>query len=403
MDGNIHRIRTASDEGAIMNPQTRTETKKNAFIFLIIALFVLSLACSLTGGKSDTPSSGRAGSQSTSSSKSTATAHGAEGAQTESGEAPAEALSKSFPLRAGTEIDPETVSEDNPAKGSFTLRSTDAPAALVEFYKTALPAQGWTYRYADANTIGGVTQFWKKETVYLSMEFGYDRTGSMVKIKYQSVAADALEKLPTDFRIPDKAELTNASNTSWDFTIDQDFAAVIAFYAKASAGWGPCSGPGGQGEGDDGGGSTFPPGASPMPSPTRDSRPMKSYCWILPSQNQVELAIWPHGDATLLHVYLTSLNPSDSGLPADIPIYPGATIQSSEPGSVTFMAGASFEAVKAFYEEKLTTAGWTVDGQPIEAEGAIIMNWKKGNQTIMISITAIGANDCLVMIAYEGS
>jgi hypothetical protein len=90
-------------------------------------------------------------------------------------------------------------------------------------------------------------------------------------------------------------------------------------------------------------------------------------------------------------------------LPADIPIYPGATIQSSEPGSVTFMAGASFEAVKAFYEEKLTTAGWTVDGQPIEAEGAIIMNWKKGNQTIMISITAIGANDCLVMIAYEGS
>jgi hypothetical protein len=212
-----------------------------------------------------------------------------------------------------------------------------------------------------------------------------------------------LEKLPKDFPIPDKAELTNASNTSWDFTIDQDFAAVIAFYTKASAEWGPCSGPGGQGEGDDGGGSTFPPGASPMPSPTRDSRPAKELCWVLPSKNQVELYIRPHGDATLLHVYVTSLNPSDSGLPADIPIYPGATIQSAEPGSVTFMAGAGLEKVKAFYQEKLTAAGWTLDGQPIEAEGTIMMNWKEGAQTVMIVITAMGANDCLVMIAYEES
>jgi hypothetical protein len=382
-----------------MNTQNRSAIKQNAFLFWFILLLTASLACSLGSKSSAIPPNATdasfTASDDTSSATSIATANRLASL--------VEALSKTFPLPAGTEIDPESVSESNPDRGSFTLRSTAGLTALVDFYTTTLPAKGWTFRYTDANTIGGVTQFWKKETVYLSMEFGYDRTGLMGKIKYQSVAADALEKLPTDFRIPDKAELTNASNTSWDFTIDQDFAAVIAFYAKASAGWGPCSGPGGQGEGDDGGGSTFPPGASPMPSPTRDSRPMKSYCWILPSQNQVELAIWPHGDATLLHVYLTSLNPSDSGLPADIPIYPGATIQSSEPGSVTFMAGASFEAVKAFYEEKLTTAGWTVDGQPIEAEGAIIMNWKKGNQTIMISITAIGANDCLVMIAYEGS
>ncbi len=140
-----------------------------------------------------------------------------------------------------------------------------------------------------------------------------------------------------------------------------------------------------------------------MPSPTRDSRVPKSLCWVLPSQNQVELYIRPHGDATLLNVYVTSLNPSDSGLPADIPIYPGATIQSAEPGSVTFMAGAGFKAVKAFYEEKLTAAGWALDGKPIEAEGSIIMNWKKGSQSVMIMITAMGAEDCLVMIAYEES
>jgi hypothetical protein len=386
-----------------MSTQNRTVIKQNAFLFWFIALFAASLACSQVAGNSATTPSGQSSAQSTSAAKSTATIHGAASAKTESGEALTEALSKSFPLPADTTIDPESVSEDNPARGSFTLRSTAALSALVDFYKTTLPAQGWTSRYTDANALGGVTQFWKKDNLYLSMQFGYDTAGALVQIRYQRVAADALGKLPEDFPVPDKAELTDASDTAWRFTIDQDYAAVIAFYAKASAGWAPCSGPGSEGEGDDGGGTTFPPGVSPMPSPTRDSRPVKSYCWVLPSQHQVELTIWPHGNATLLYVSVTNLNPSDSGLPADIPIYPGATIQSATPGMVTFQAGASLETVKNFYEEKLTAAGWAFDGQPIESGGTIIMNWKKGNQSVMISITTIGANDCLVMIAYEES
>jgi len=385
-----------------MSTPNRTVKNRNVFIIWIIALFVLSLACSLTAGQSDTPPSGRSDAQSTSAAKSTATVHEAASAQTESVEASAEALSKSFPLPAGAEIDPETVAEDDPGGGAFTLRFTAPISELVDFYAHALPTQGWILRYADANTIGGVTQFWKKENVYLSLQFGYDAAGAVVKVKYQTVAADALKKLPADFPIPAKAELTNALDTSWDFFIDQEYAAVTAFYTKASSDWSPCSNYG-QGEGDDGGGSKFPPGATPMPSPTRDSRPAKSYCWVLPSQNQVELYILPHGAATLLHVYVTSLNPSDSGLPADIPVYPGAAIQSAEPGMVTFQAGASLEMVKAFYEEKLTAAGWALDGLPIEAEGTIIMNWKKGNQSVMISITALGASNCIVMIAYEES
>ena len=386
-----------------MNPQTRTFLTKNAFILWITALFIFSMACSLSAGESDAPSSGKSTAQSTASLKSTTAAHGAEGAQKESGEAPVEALSKSLPLPPGAEIDPESISEADPGRGSFTLRSNAPIDGLVDFYKTALPVQGWNSRYTDANEFGGVTQFWKKESTYLSLQFGYETAGAVVKIKYQTVAADALEKLPADFPVPDKAELTNAMDTTWDFYVDQEHAAVIAFYAKASADWGPCSGYGSEGEGDDGGGPNFPPGVTPMPSPTRDSRPAKSYCWVLPSQNQVELYIRPHGDATLLHVYVTSLNPSDSGLPEDIPIYPGATIQSAEPGSVTFMAGAGLEAVKAFYQEKLTAAGWALDGKPVESEGSILMNWKKGDQSVMIMITAMGADDCLVMIAYEES
>jgi hypothetical protein len=173
--------------------------KNSAFLFWLIALLALSLACSLTAGNSDTPSSGRSDAQSTPIAKSTASIHGAAGAQTESGEALTEALSKSFPLPADTAIDPESVSENNPAYGSFTLRSNASLSDVVDFYTATLPTLGWTHRYTDANVFGGVTQFWKKENVYLSLQFGYDATGAEVELKYQRVAADALEKLPADF------------------------------------------------------------------------------------------------------------------------------------------------------------------------------------------------------------
>ncbi len=352
-----------------MRTRYQTLSGKKTLLPLLVALVATSLACSLVGGQSSVPS--------TSSADTSATGQGAPGAQT--GSAPAtesgvpsgqtdtaEVFSESFPLAPDTSIDPESVSEPDPSRGSFKLRSKAALGGLVDFYSATLSAQGWTHRYTDANTIGGVTQFWKKEDVYLSLQFGYDSIGAVVRIKYQSVAADALGRLPADLTIPDKAELTNAFDTTWDFLVDQDFAAVIAFYDKASADWAPCSGfSAGEGEGDDGG-PRFPPGATPMPTPTRDSRPAKELCGVLPSQNQVELYIVPHGEATLLHVYITSLNPSDSGLPAELPVYPGATIQSVDPGMVTFQAGAGSDAVKDFYEEKLTAAGWTPEGQPME-------------------------------------
>jgi hypothetical protein len=366
----------------------------------LTAVFALSLACSQTAGKSETPTStGKPDKRPTPSSVLIGTDQSVPGA----GAAATEALSKSFPLPPGAEIDQESVSEDDPGRGSFTLRSNGTTNALADFYAVTLPALQWIPRYTDANTDGGVTQFWKKGGTYLSIQFGYNAAGAFGKVKYQTPGADALAKLPSDFPVPDKSELIEALNTSWDFYVDQEFAAVTSFYEKASAEWGPCAGYGAEGEGDDGGGRSFPAGITPMPSPTRDSRAPKDLCWVLPSLNQVELFILPHGDATLLHVYVTSLNPSDANLPADIPIYPGAAIQSSDPGMVTFQAGASLQTVRDFYKTKLAAAGWTLDGQPIESEGAVIMNWKKGNQTVMISITALGADDCLVMIAYEES
>jgi hypothetical protein len=294
------------------------------------------------------------------------------------------------------EIDPYNVDEGDPERGSFTLRSTAALSGLIDFYKNTLPAEGWIYRYTDANDLGGVTQFWKKDNSYISLQFGYDENGVVIEIKYSRIASDALEKLPRDFPLSDKAELTNALDMSWNFYIDQDFGTVTAFYTQASAGWAPCSG-GSSGEGDDGGGRKFPPGVTPMPSPTRDPRPFESYCGVLPSQHQVDLYIWPHGDAALMRVYVTSLNVSEAGLPADVPIFPGATIQSVRPGEVNFQTGTSLETVKNFYVEKLTEAGWT-PGDFLESTGISMKDWKKENQTVTITITAMGANGSLVTI-----
>ncbi len=387
-----------------MKTHNRTVKKQKAFLFSLTALFAASLACSLGTGPSVVPPASSTNPPSsstippTSIASSTATINGVPSTQT----GYTEAFSKFFPLPADTEIDPKNVNEGDPDRGSFTLRSTAALDGLVDFYKTTLPTEGWTYRSTDANYLGGVTQFWKKDNSYISLQFGYDKNEVVVEIKYSRIAADALEKLPKDFLVPDKAELTNASNRSWDLYIDQDYAALIAFYTKASAGWAPCSGEM-AGEGDDNEGRKFPPGVTPMPSPTRDSRPAESYCWVLPSQHQVDLYITPHGDATLLNVYLTSLNVAEAGLPAGVLIYLGATIQNVTPGMVTFQAGASLETVKNFYVDKLTAAGWTFGGQSFESAELSMVTWKKGNQSTTITIAAMGANDCVVTIEVEGS
>ena len=375
-----------------MRTLNRTVKKQNDFLFSFTALFAASLACSLFTGPSAVPPASSTVPP-TSMASSTATID--EVANTQKTSYP-DAFSKFFPIPADAEFDPERVNEGDPDRGSFTLRSTAALGGLVDFYKTTLPTEGWTYRYTDANDIGGVTQFWKKDNLYISLQFGYEENDVVVEITYSRIAADALEKLPEDFPLSDKAELTNALDTSWDFYIDQDFGTVTAFYTKASAGWAPCSG-GSFGEGDDGGGRNFPPGVTPMPSPTRDPRPVESYCGVLPSQHQVDLYIRPHGDATLLHIYLTSLNLSEAGLPADVPLYPGAVIQSVKPGEVNFQTGTDLETVKNFYVEKLTAAGWT-PGDFSESKGISMKDWKKGNQTVTINIISIVANECLVTI-----
>jgi hypothetical protein len=388
----------------MINKRNRIMRKRPEFLLSMIAIVVLTMACGLGGGKSANPLTEPSTPPASSSDASPSIAETAP----ENGEAPQNqeatggSLSESFPLPEDTTIKADSINEADPDQGSFELDSTAALSDLVDFYESKLPDQGWTYRYTDSNYLGGVTQFWKNDDLYLSVQFGYDQDEEIVRIEYDRVAPDATVHLPEDFPLPEKAEITNAGDTSWDFYVDQDYSAMNSFYIQASSGWSKCSGFSGSvaAEGDNGG-PRFPQGVTPMPAPTPDSRPWKNYCWVLPDKNQVDLTIAPHGDATLLFVDVTSLNASDSGLPPEFQVYPGATVQNASPGMVMFQANASLDKVGAFYQDSLKAAGWTSNGEPFSSSGATVINWQKGTQTVIITISEMGNDSSLVLIMAQ--
>jgi hypothetical protein len=386
------------------NKRNQIMKKRPEFLLSMIAIVVMIMACSLGSSKSvNTPTEPTT----PPASYSDASPSIAETAP-ENGEAPQDqeatggSLSESFPLPEDTTIKADSINEADPDQGSFALDSTAALSDLVDFYQSKLPGQGWTYRYTDANTLGGVTQFWKYLDKYVSLQFGYDQNSEKVRVEYDRVAPDATLHLPEGFPLPENAEITNAGDTSWDFYVDQDYSALNSFYTQASSGWSKCSGFSGSAaaEGDNGG-PQFPQGVTPMPAPTPDSRPWKNYCWVLPDKNQVDLTIAPHGDATLLFVDVTSLNASDSGLPPEFQVYPGATVQNASPGMVMFQANASLDKVGAFYQDSLIAAGWTSNGEPFSSGGATVINWQKGNQTVIITISDMGNDTSLVLIMVQ--
>jgi hypothetical protein len=318
-------------------------------------------------------------------------------------------LSSTFPIASDTEFDPDSSVTDDPEGGSFHLISTATLSDLIHFYETTLPSLGWTLRYTDANYVGGVTQYWQYGDLYITLQFGYSENLAKINVAYSRIGKDALAGFPALLPIAKNAELTNFKGSSWDFFVSQDYSVLNSFYLNASKTWSNCAGylggnPDASCGGDDCGGAStlhLPAGAVSMPAPTQDSRVWKKYCWVLPDQNQVEMTIAPHGDNSLLFINVTSLNPATANLPAGITVYPGATIQSSEPNTVIFQAPVDLKTVKSFYEQSLTAGGWTSSGPMVETAESVLINWQKGNQTVMLSIAGMGGNNCMVIITVD--
>jgi hypothetical protein len=315
---------------------------------------------------------------------------------------------KSFSVPPDSQMDSgSSISNDPDAtSGSFRILSSADLATVVKFYETELPKQGWLLRYTDPNFPCGVRQYWKNDTIYLLLIFGYEDSSLYIDVQYKRVDAQSLNKYLADFPLPESSELVYSSATSWEFYVLQDYKAVEAFYKQKllDLNW-AANGVLPQVEascGDDdpdcgGGGGGCPSGAGLLPTPTFDLRQKISLLYIMPDTNEVQIDIIPHGDATRLYVSLTMKALSSVGLPDDVPIYTGAVLLMATPGTVEYTIDASVETVMAFYMRTLQEAGWAADGAVVETPGMSIQNWSKGSQKLTVMITPYEDGSMLVL------
>jgi hypothetical protein len=320
-------------------------------------------------------------------------------------------LMKSFPVPPDSKMESNSADEDDPSStgGSFLISSSADPAAAINFYATGLPKLGWVLRYTDPNPNCGFTQYWKNNFIYLSLAFRFEESALTIHGEYRRVESQSLEKYLPGFPLPETAELVDSSDIAWTFYIQQDYKAVELFYRQKllALHWttgGPeptvdasCGDPDPAACEGNGARSACPAGLRPIPSPTFDPRHSIVIFYTMPDQNVVQLDIVPHGNATILYVDVTLKGLGSSGLPADIPIFPGAVLQMVVPGTVTYQIDAGLDTVRKFYEEQLKAGGWSPDGDAIEGSGSYLQAWKKGNQKITITIISTGTGSMLVL------
>jgi hypothetical protein len=215
------------------------------------------------------------------------------------------------------------------------------------------------------------------------------------------VEARFAQKLPNDFPLPGRFEMVKAEETAWELYIPQDYAEITNWYTQklSSMRWKEAPTPepvlGSCGGTDCGENTTFPAGA--MPTATMDPRQSNELSFSMPDGNSIDLTITPHQNGTILDVVLILKNIQSARLPPDVPIYPGAVVQTITPGSAEFLISADMQMVENYYDQQLAAAGWAADGAPNEASGNYLQNWMKGNQKISITLVPSGANTALVI------
>jgi hypothetical protein len=93
---------------------------------------------------------------------------------------------------------------------------------------------------------------------------------------------------------------------------------------------------------------------------------------------------------------------SESGLPADIPLYPGATgLTSLTAEMVQFQTGDTAEKVAQWYQEQMPLQQWTLVNS-MKQGTTIIQLWSKNNRAVTITVMPQG-DKTAVMIAFPSA
>jgi hypothetical protein len=314
-----------------------------------------------------------------------------------------------FPLYPGATLDP-TGTFDEKNHGQFRFQSGDTLNQVNQFYDQELPSRGWTLSYVMPTTSGGPVQRWSKDNLRLELRYQPADEGTTPATvclgMYDRLdLARARAFLPPDFPLPENTEFVGASDTQVDLFVRQDYPTVVAFYTRqraalAQLGWTegeatPMQGSCGGGPGCTSSQANWPAGTTPMPWPTADPRGSTALSWIAPDKDEFLIEIFAYQQATRLSVGITLKSPEHAQLPADVPIYQGAEIQFVSPGTISFQAPASLDAVTQFYDGALAGAGWQV--QPIQVP--TMKTWKKDAVEISVVIMEAGPQQSNVMIS----
>jgi hypothetical protein len=82
-----------------------------------------------------------------------------------------------------------------------------------------------------------------------------------------------------------------------------------------------------------------------------------------------------------------TINPATSGLPADVPLYPGATNLQQFNTAYFFDAPDIAQTVADFYTARMPQNGWSLL-QALTEKGEFVQVWQKGEQLASLSVTA---------------
>lgn len=82
---------------------------------------------------------------------------------------------------------------------------------------------------------------------------------------------------------------------------------------------------------------------------------------------------------------LPTIDPANSGLPSNVPLYPGATSLMQAGGAVMFTSTDPWQDVAGYYRKQLPALDWTAGSeQPVE--NGISMIWNRGDQMLILTI-----------------
>jgi hypothetical protein len=84
----------------------------------------------------------------------------------------------------------------------------------------------------------------------------------------------------------------------------------------------------------------------------------------------------------------TPTRPASSGLPSDVPIYPGAQlIGKPSANQATFQAPADQETVSSFYQQQMPRQGWKTGQVQDNGADGIFLTFTKDTRTIHVTIS----------------